>query len=196
MKYLITSLMILISFSASYAQENRMPAGLNIGDKAPSFTATDNTGKIFNLYEELKKGDIILLFYRGQWCPYCNKELSMFNDSLSYINSKGASVVAITPETNENIDKTISKTKATFSIISDQGLSIMKDYKVNFTVDDKTINRYKNYGIDFNSNNGENGANLPIPATYLIGKDGIIKYVYFNTDYKKRSSVKEVLDHL
>ena len=92
--------------------------------------------------------------------------------------------------------KTIEKTKSTFPVLEDQGMVIMKMYKVNFAVDEKTIAKYKGYGIDFDNANGSNGANLPVPATYIIGKDGKIKYVFFNTDYRKRASVLDVLNNL
>ena len=137
-----------------------------------------------------------MLFYRGQWCPYCNQQLKKVNDSLQMITSKGATVLAITPETAENIAKTIEKTKAGFSIIEDMNLAIMKQYKVNFAVDDNTIAKYKNYGIDFDKANGSNSANLPVPATYIIGTNGLIKYAFFDVDYKKRASVKDIIQHL
>lgn len=83
-----------------------------------------------------------------------------------------------------------------FPVIEDMGMAIMKSYKVNFVVDDKTIARYKGYGIDFNKANGTNGANLPVPATYIIGTDGKVKYAFFNTDYRKRAFVKDILKNL
>jgi peroxiredoxin len=138
----------------------------------------------------------VLVFYRGQWCPFCNKQLSKINDSLSFIIAKGATVLTITPETADNIKKTIEKTKASYSIIEDKGMSIMKNYKVNFAIDEDTIEKYKKYGIDFDKANGTNGANLPVPATYIISKDGKIKYAFFNPDYRQRPSVKEILDNL
>ena len=105
-------------------------------------------------------------------------------------------MIAISPETKENIGITIEKTKASFPIISDSALGIMKMYKVNYAVDETTQLKYKQYGIDFSKANGSNGANLPVPATYIIGKDGIIKYVFFNPDYKVRNTVQDLLNHL
>ncbi len=172
------------------------PAGLKLGDQAPGFTTKDKEGKEIDLKNLLKRGDVVLIFYRGQWCPYCNKQLQKVNDSLSLITAKGASVIAITPETAENIAKTIEKTKASFPIVEDKNLSIMKAYKVNFAVDKATVEKYKGYGIDFAKANGDNGENLPVPATYIIGKDGKIKYVFFDEDYRKRPSVKELLEKL
>ncbi|MES2773310.1 MAG: peroxiredoxin-like family protein [Bacteroidota bacterium] len=185
-----------IGFALSHAQNTIYPEGLKVGDKAPAIVGKDNSGKTFNLNQQLKKGAVVVIFYRGQWCPFCNKELSYLNDSLAMIAGKGASVVAISPETMQNVEKTVTKTKAAFPIISDSSMTIMKAWNVNFAVDDNTQTRYKKFGLDFMEVNGNNGANLPVPATYIIGKDGNIKYVFFNPDYKKRASVKDILEHL
>ncbi len=193
MKQLIT--LVLLLFTLMGAAQNE-PTGLKMGDKAPMFTGVDQNGQNFSLESALKKGDVVLMFYRGQWCPYCNKQMSQMNDSLTMITNKGATVVAISPEVQENVKKTIEKTKASFPVISDIKMQIMRDYKVNFAVPQATQDRYKNFGIDFNIANGENGANLPVPATYVISKDGKIKYVFFNPDYRKRASIKEIVDYL
>ena len=167
-----------------------------VADDAPAFSAKDQTSKRVSLSEELKKGAVVLVFYHGQWCPYCNKHLKKLEDSLSLITAKGASLITITPEKPENISKTIEKTKASYSILFDDGLKIMKSYDVAFAMDEKTLEKYKGYGIDFTKANGENGANLPVPALYIIGMDGKIAYRYFDTDYSKRASVTEILAHL
>jgi peroxiredoxin len=193
---LLFSFLLMLASLAFAQAETVYPVGLKVGDMAPDFSAKDKDGKTINLKEALRKGPVIMLFYRGQWCPYCNKQMSRFSDSLSMLTAKGASVLAITPETAENVKKTIEKTKSTFPVLEDQGLVIMKMYKVNFAVDEKTITKYKGYGIDFDKANGVNGANLPVPATYIIGTDGKIKYVFFNTDYRKRASVVDILNNL
>lgn len=193
MKYLVLSFFLILS---TIADAQTDPTGLKVGDQAPLFTGVDNNGKSFSLESALKKGDVVLMFYRGQWCPFCNKQMSQMNDSLSMITNKGATVVAISPEIQENVVKTIQKTKASFPVISDVQMKIMKDYKVNFPVPQATIDRYKNFGIDFSVANGANGANLPVPATYVIGKNGKIKYVFFNPDYRKRASVQEIVSYL
>ncbi len=190
------SLLLIVS-SAIFAQsETIYPEGLKVGDLAPEFTGKDQQGNKFTLTEALKKGDVVMLFYRGQWCPYCKKQLSNFSDSLTLVAAKGATLLAITPETQENIKKTVEKTNSFFPIIEDKDLAIMKSYQVNFQVDEKTVARYKEYGIDFDKANGDSGANLPVPATYIIGKDRKIKFVFFNSDYKKRASVQDILNNL
>ncbi|MEO6252461.1 MAG: peroxiredoxin-like family protein [Ferruginibacter sp.] len=172
------------------------PEGLKVGSKAPQFNVKDQNGKSISLKKALKRGPVVILFYRGQWCPFCNKQLSHYSDSLALLTAKGATVLAVTPETGEHVKQTVAKTKTMFSVLEDKGLIIMKSYKVNFEVDEKTIEKYKGYGIDFDKANGINGANLPVPATYIIGQDGMVKYVFFNTDYRKRASVQDILDNL
>lgn len=193
---LLFSVLLIISTIIFGQSEKVFPEGLKVGDMAPDFSGKDQNGKTFRLSKAVKKGDVVMLFYRGQWCPYCNKQLSHYSDSLAMLTAKGAMLVAITPETAENIKKTIEKTKTNFPVIEDDGMAIMKLYKVNFAVDEKTVTKYKGYGIDFDKANGTNAANLPVPATYIIGKDRKIKFVFFNTDYRKRASVEEILKNL
>lgn len=193
LKYFV---LLPVFFVIMVANAQDGPKGLNVNDVAPAFSAKDQNGKTVSLTEELKKGSVVLVFYRGQWCPYCNKHLKKLEDSLSLITAKGASLITVTPEKPENISKTIEKTKASYSILFDDGLKIMKSYDVAFAVDEKTVEKYKGYGIDFTQANGTNGASLPVPALYIIGKDGKISYRYFDVNYSKRASVAEILTHL
>jgi peroxiredoxin len=185
---------LLLTITISMAQT--AAKGLKVNDVAPNFKAKDQSGKKVSLSKELKKGSVVMVFYRGQWCPYCNKQLKGLEDSLSLLTAKGASVIGITPEKPENISKTIEKTKVSFPIVHDKGLKIMKSYDVSFGVDAPTVEKYKGYGIDFEQANGTNGANLPVPAVYIINKEGKITYRFFDTDYRKRPSVAELLNNL
>ncbi len=144
-------LLHLIYFLA--AQE--APEGLFIQSKAPDFKAKDQNGKEVRLKDLLKKGKVVLIFYRGQWCPYCNKYLKKLEDSLQLIKDKGATVIAVTPELPENISKTIEKTNAEFSILFDEGLKIMKAYDVEYELPENTVTRYRNSGIKIDENNGQ-----------------------------------------
>jgi len=175
----------------------KTPEGLFINSKAPDFRAKDQSGLEVHLKDLLKKGKVVLIFYQGQWSPYCNRELRNFNDSVQQIIAKGATLVAVTPEMPENIMKTIEKTSATFSILSDTDLKIMKAYDVAYQVDANTLTRYHNTGIDLQKNNGKNGNYLPVPAAYIIEKESsTITYRFFEPNYKKRPSVKEILANL
>lgn len=194
MKKLFYLLIVLININSFDAQTS--PTGLFVNDVAPDFSAINQSGKSINLKEQLKTGNVVLIFYRGEWCGYCNKQLKNLEDSLAQITKKGATVLAITPEKTENVTKTIEKTKVTFSILSDDNLKIMNAYKVTFSLDEKTTKKYKGYGIDLIESNGKNGNNLPVPAVYIINKEGKIIYRYFDEKYSNRVSVNEILSHL
>jgi peroxiredoxin len=191
MKQLLSLIIMLLAFSC-FGQEK--PEGLFINSKAFDFKAKDQSGVEVSLKELRKKGPVVVLFYRGNWCPYCNKELTRLQDSLQLITEKGASVVAITPEASEGINKTIEKTKAVFPILHDEEMKIAKAYKVAYEVDERTTGRYKSFGTDLLSINEQKlKASLPVPAVYVINKEGSVTYRYFNEDYKKRPSVKDIL---
>jgi peroxiredoxin len=193
MKQLALVTFLLLSI---WSKAQDAPKGVAVQAQAPDFTARDQNGATINLKDQLKKGSVVLVFYRGQWCPHCNKQLSKLEDSLQLIKAKGASLIAVTPELPENINKTIAKTKASYPILFDEGLKIMKSYDVVFAVDNTTIEKYKKYGIDFNVTNGANGANLPVPAIFVINKEGAVVFRHFDQDYRKRASVYEILMHL
>jgi peroxiredoxin len=187
-KYLLIAVRIVFSLQV-LAQ-----SGLKEGAVAPGFSAKDNAGKTLDLETLLKSHKaVVLFFYRGQWCPYCNKQISQLQDSLQLLTNKGAYVVGVTPETGENIKQTINKTHASFSIIQDHDYQIMKAYDVNYTVNDETLSQLKKYGIDLEKNNGNKDHVLPVPATYVINPSGKIIYVHFDKDYTRRPSVSSLL---
>ena len=177
------------------AQEK--PEGLFINSKAPDFKAADQYGNEIRLRDVLKDSLVVLIFYRGQWCPYCNKQLKKLEDSLQLIKGKRAKLIAVTPEKTEYISKTIEKTKASYSLLYDKEMKIMKAYAVAYEVDDRTVSRYKNADIDLATANGQKDkVYLPVPAVYIINKEGTIIYRFFEADYKKRPFVKDILENL
>ncbi|MTI32189.1 peroxiredoxin-like family protein [Xanthovirga aplysinae] len=188
--------LLLFTFFGSQFLMAQGPQGLKEGNKAPLFEGINQKGQKINLQEQLKKGPVVLMFYRGAWCPYCNKQLSQLQDSLQFITERGARVIAVSPELPEKIDETIKKTDATFHIIHDKKLAIMDAYDVSFEVENQMVKKYMNWGIDIEASNGDNGANLPVPATYIIDQNGNISYVFFDPDYKKRASVQEIIENL
>lgn len=194
MKKMVPFISLIFILFTAHAQE--APEGLFIASKAPDFKAKDQHGTEVRLKDLLKEGKVVLVFYRGEWCPYCNKELARLQDSLQFIKDKGATLVAVSPEKPENVEKTVEKTKAEYSILYDEGLKIMKAYDVEFEVPENTLTRYRNSGIDIEKNNGKNGKYLPVPAVFIIDKESTITYRFFEPDYKKRPSVKELLDNL
>ncbi|OCX52543.1 hypothetical protein BEL04_13910 [Mucilaginibacter sp. PPCGB 2223] len=172
-------------------------SGLKKGAEAPAFSAKDNSGKTVDLKSLLKSHKaVVLFFYRGQWCPFCNKQMQHLQDSLQLLTAKGAYVVGVTPETGENIDKTREKTHASFSLIHDESYKIMKAYDVDYKVDDQLYGKLKGYGIDLEKGNGNTDHVLPVPATYIINSSGKIIFAHFDKDYTKRPSVSQMLQVL
>ncbi|WP_343522154.1 peroxiredoxin family protein [Pedobacter sp.] len=190
-------IILFVGLMAALAFQVKAQQGLKEGDKAPLFNGVDQNGKTVSLKNALKTHrSVVLFFYRGQWCPYCNKHIKELQDSLGLLTGKDAYVIGVTPETKENIDKTIKKTNAGFSIVQDKDDAIMKAYNVNFVMDEATFTKYKGYGINLEDNNGNTRHTLPVPATYIIDRSGKIKYVHFDPNYQKRASVKVLLSKL
>jgi len=187
-------LLFIISFTAIFAQEK--PEGLFINSKAPDFKVADQSGVEVALKDLRKKGPVVVIFYQGNWSPYCSRELKRFQDSLNLLTERGARVVAISPEGAAGVAKTIEKTGAVFPILTDADMKISKSYQVAYAVDDRTLGRYKNSGIDLLELNGQKQAQLPVPAVYVVNKEGSVTYRYFEADTKKRVSVQEILREL
>ena len=206
MKQLILTVVTVLIFNVGFSQdeigygvdmEGNIPKGLNVGDKAPVFVLKDVDGKDVSSTKLLETQELVIIFYRGEWCPVCTKYLSNLNDSLEFITAKGAKVVAIGPETLENTAKTKEKTNADFTILSDSDQKVAVAYEVLFDVTDKYAKKIKTFlRTSIAENNGSDKAQLPVPATFIIGKDGIIKFKQFDYNYKNRASIKAIIDNL
>ena len=170
---------------------------LEIGEEAPNITASDQNGTTIDSGEILKNQKILLVFYRGNWCPHCKKHLGVLEQHLNALKEKGVFVLVVTPESVEKTKETQEKFKTSFSIVHDTGNQIMKDYKVAFQVNETNVPNYYDKITELVAEyNSENEKVLPVPATYLIGTDGRIEYVQYDPDYKNRSDISEIVDSL
>lgn len=173
------------------------PTGLSIGDIAPNFQIKDQRNNKIELSELLKEGPVVIIFYRGNWCPICSRYLSNLKDSLTFITNNGVKVVAVSPETDINVEKTSKKMPADLIIISDKNEKIMEDYKVVFNVTESYQKKIKRFLFaDIAKHNGKEKARLPIPATFIVDKNGMIVYRHFDLNYKNRASVNDILLNL
>lgn len=189
---LFLAFLLAVSFTTTYAQT---PSGLAIGDQAPDVQVRTHTGSTYQLSEAWRKGQVVLVFYRGQWCPYCNLYLRALEDSLAQLTSRGAKVIAISPELADGVAETMRKTGATYDVVSDADGSLMRAFGVDFAVDTATVTKYKSYKLDLAKANGTTAdkVRLPVPATYIIGTDGRIRYRHFDPDYKRRATVAQLV---
>lgn len=171
--------------------------GMQVGDTVKDFSAIDLHDSTFTLSEALKKGPVVVIFYRGQWCPICNKHLSQLQDSIQMIYEKGASVIAISPEKSEFSKQTAEKTHASFSLLYDEGYKIADMFDVTFKPTSMTTFIYNTVlGAKLKTANTDDSQRLPIPATFIIGTDGKIVWRQFDPNYKNRSTVKDIVNNL
>jgi peroxiredoxin len=197
MKRILVAFFSIFLLNAALAQEK--PEGLFINSKVPDFKAKDQNGNEIVFKDLRKKGNVVVVFTRGSWCPYCNRFLKKLQDSVGLIQARHASLIVITPEAEEGVDSVVAKTGATFPVIYDSAMKITNDYNGAYRVDDRTLVRYKdsNPSIDLlKINKQRKNAYLPVTAVYVVNNEGSVTYRYFDEDYKKRVSVKEILNAL
>ena len=182
------------------AQDEASPALLPqfaVGDKAPVFAGIDQNGQRIISKEMAMAGPLVVVFYRGVWCPYCKKHVSQLNDELEALSAKNATVILITPEQPEYAKELLAKTKANFSVITDSDYSIMKKFGVYFTINENTVPRAYDYVLNHTrKSNGNKDDVLPIPATFVLDKKHVIRYMHFDADYRERSKVEDILNAL
>jgi peroxiredoxin len=184
------------SFSQTFKSVNEVK-GIPVGIDAPLFSALDSENKPFVLANELKNGPLVIVFYRGHWCPVCNRHLSQIQDSLNLIIEKGATVIAISPEKPEYLNKTEEKTGVKFRLLYDEDYKISEAYDVNFLSKNKKLIIYNaTLNANLKEAHSDDSQRLPIPATFIINMEGMIVWRQFNSNYKKRSTVKEIIENL
>ncbi len=167
---------------------------LKAGDIAPDFALPDVDGKTLSLAELLQSGPLVLSFYRGVWCPYCNLDLQALQKALPQIEGLGAQLIAVSPQTAANTRRSVRENNVRFPILSDPGNEVAAQFGLRFTLPDYLQDLYKNtFKNDLAVNNGEPSWTLPMPARYVIGQDGVIAYAEVNPDYTQRPDPSELL---
>jgi peroxiredoxin len=166
---------------------------LKAGDKAPAFTLNDPDGNPVSSAELLAKGPLVISFYRGVWCPYCNIELQALEETLPAFMAAGVSLVAISPQTAPNSRKSLRNNKLSFPILSDTKNDIAAAFGLRFALPDYLVDLYKMLKNDLPTFNGDDSWTLPMPARYVIAQDGTILYAEVNPDYTHRPEPEDML---
>lgn len=169
---------------------------LKVGAKAPNFDLPNTHGNSVDLNSLLEKGPVVLNFYRGGWCPYCNLELNAYQKHLGEIKELGASLVAISPQTPDNSLSTAEKNELKFEVLSDEGNKTANEFGLVFKLDSSLHEIYSNFGLALPNFNGDDSWEIPLPGTYVIDKDGTVQYAFADADYTKRAEPAEVIDKL
>lgn len=192
MKHLTLIITLLVTIS-SFSQINS--EHLEVGYEAPIITGVDQFDNEINSTNILKNNKIILIFYRGNWCPHCRKHLKTLQENLEALTEKGYAVVVVTPEKAEKTKETAKSLGSTFHILHDADNTIMNNYKVAFEVNKKNVPKYFSATQKrLAEYNVENNNVLPVPATYIINKEGKIEFVHYDPNYSKRFDVTELLE--
>ena len=166
---------------------------LGAGDRAPGFGLPSATGKRVTLDALLAEGPVVLTFYRGAWCPYCNLALRALQQHHDAIRARGARLVAVTPQIPDESLSLADKHELSFEVLSDIGSDVAKQYGIAFDLSAELAALYDQIGFDLQRVNGGHARTLPLPATYVIEADGVIRWAFVDTDYTRRAEPADIL---
>ncbi len=169
-----------------------LASALKVGATAPDFTLNDATGKPVSLSKMLKSGPVVLTWYRGGWCPFCNIQLHAYQDALGEIKAAGGQLVALTPEKPDNTLTTAEKNALQFAVLSDTGNKVGHLYGIVYKMPGSLVEKFKDR-LDLPKINGDESWELPLAATYVIGRDGKITHAFVNADYRKRDEPEAII---
>lgn len=165
----------------------------NVGDKAPEFRLPNVKGGDTTLSELLESGPVVLSFYRGGWCPFCNLEFKALHDKLPEMQALGATLIGISPEALAVSQQTAQDNALEFEVLSDEGNRVARDYGLVMIVDEAIRPHYMQWGIDIPTANGDETFELPVPATYVIDQSGVIRAAHVDKDYTKRMEPADIV---
>ena len=180
---------------ASIIESGIVGTAKQVGDQAPDFSLTNATGETVKLSEYLEKGKVVLTWYRGNWCPYCNLTLRALQEELSNFKAQGANLIALTPELPDNSISTSEKHNLQFEVLSDVGNKVAREYGIVFQVTDEVAELY-NQSFGFHEHNGDESNELPLSATYIISETGEIVYTFLDANHRNRAEPSELTDFL
>lgn len=169
---------------------------LNVGAKMPSFTLKDSLGKPVSSADLLKQGNLVVVFYRGAWCPFCNAYLHKLQKSLPQIKENGGNLVAISVENPDRSLAIAKKNELNYTVLSDPNLDVARSFGIVYQLSDATNEKYKGFGLDLAKYNETEKPELPISATYVVSKKGDIVYAFIEPDYKKRAEPEVIVQTL
>lgn len=177
---------ILQEATQTLARDFQNRRTLRVEDKAPDFVLYNTSGQSICLSEQLNQGAVLLNFYFGHWCPYCNLELRAYQGLLAKIQALESSILAISPQTADACKKTALKNAITFDLLSDNNCRIARDYGIVFELPDALRPLYAELGHALPDYNGTEDWLLPVPATFIIDRRGHVALAYINVDYTQR----------
>ena len=171
-------------------------SALKKGEKAPAFELPDGDGRLWRSEDLLRSGPLVIVFYRGRWCAYCNTQLVALQEIHKQIGAAKASLVAISPQTQKHSYMTRDMHKLRFSLLSDAGNKVARQFGLVYRLSPELQAMYESIYTKLPGYNGDQSWELPLPATYIIGSDGTISYDRIDADWRKRPEPEEMLKEL
>jgi peroxiredoxin len=172
---------------------DRFAGALRAGDRAPAFRLPDARGGEVALGDLLADGPVVLVFYRGAWCPYCNLQLAAFQSALPELRAAGATLAAVSPQTPDQSLSMAERHALEFPVLSDAGNAVARTYGLVFTQSEPVTEASRGLGIELADYNGDDSQTLPAASTYVIGENGVIRSAWISGDYRWRVGPDEVL---
>ena len=168
----------------------------DVGDEAPDFTLPDAIGQRVSLSAALSDRPVVVSFYRGGWCSYCNVQLRAYQDALTEIRAAGGDLIAITPEAPDHTVSTKERHDLAFPVLTDAKNDVARAYGLEFEVSDALRPLYRKLGIDLIARNGDDGFRLPVPATFVINQSRHVAWRFLNPDYTQRAEPQDIVNVL
>ncbi len=184
------------AFIGRMAEDGIEKNARKVGDTAPGFSLRNTSGDTVALDGLLAKGPVVVVFYRGEWCPFCDLELRAYQKALPEIEAEGAVLVAISPQSPEKSRSTVESRGLGFDVLSDPGGLVAGTFGLTFSMNDAEQELHKAFGADLPTINGSSDWDLPVPATFVIARNGRITWAYANSNYTNRAEPADVIQAL
>lgn len=169
---------------------------IQIGERIAAFLLPNALGKMINSDEVLKNNKMILAFYRGSWCPYCNLELKFLQENLSRIKEKNAVLIAISPQSPDHSLTMIEKNNLEFEVLTDSNNDFAEKLGITFQLQDFVLPYYQSLGINLADFNANNDNTLPVPAVFVIDENRTVSYKFLDVNYMSRVDVEDLINAL
>ncbi len=205
MTFTLFAVVLLFSLTASaqpaapstiVTVDDAVKNALTVGASSPAFSLKDSSGKLVSSKELLKEGNMVLVFYRGSWCPFCNLYLRNLQKRLPDITAAGGKLVAVSVESPDASMAVAKKNEVQFTVLSDPGLAVARSFGIVYQLPAATDESYRSRGLDVAKHNEMEKPELPLAATYIINKKGKIVYAFIENDYKKRAEPDVIIENL
>ena len=193
MNWVLISCVAPMMAMAEIAQTADDVAPLQVGDKAPDVQLIRMDGGTIGIAEAYKEVPLVLVFFRGGWCPYCTKHLNAIGKVIPDLVELGYQVIAISPDSEESIREGTTKVDQGILLAQDKDFAAVEAFGLGFALDDETLKKYESYDISPRARESDGAHILPVPAVFVVDQQGIIQFVHYDPNYKKRLSPKDIL---